>query len=78
MSRLTRAQLSCLARLAEQSPEPFGGWCNYGTACGVKRNVVRSLVSRGFADLDDTNRPGVSARITPAGRAALQKDQDNG
>lgn len=71
-TKMTAAQRACLERLAQQNPEPFGGWCGYGTACGVKRNVVRGLQRRGLADLIDTERHHVMARITPAGRAALQ------
>ena len=68
-SPLTPAMLACLRKLAEQTREPMGGWCNYGTGCGVKRNVVRALAARGLAELDDERRPGVSARATDKGRA---------
>jgi hypothetical protein len=78
LEALTKAQVDCLRILADRPlDDPFGGWCNYGTACGVKRNVVRALETRGLAQLDDHTRPGVSARITPAGRAALTKGGAN-
>lgn len=79
--RLTEAQRACLVVLAEFNDGWLGsshlGWCNYGTACGVKRNVVRALESKGLAQLDDSCRPGVSARITDAGRSLL-KENPNG
>lgn len=50
-------------------------WCNYGTACGVKRNVVRALEKRGYAEMRPDVIVGVSARITPAGRAKLAEER---
>ena len=75
MRRLTEAQQACLTKLAEERPFPFDGWCNYGTACGVKRNVVRALEKRGYAEMRPDVIVGVSARITPAGRAKLAEDR---
>jgi len=74
-NKLTEAQQACLTKLAEERSFPFDGWCNYGTACGVKRNVVRALEKRGYAEMRPDVIVGVSARITPAGRAKLAEER---
>lgn len=67
--KLSKAQRACLEVLASRRDDT---WCNYGTACGVKRQVAAALKRRGLADYMPEVRDGVSARITQAGRAALE------
>lgn len=78
MAKLTKAQWACLKKLSEQKTEPFGGWCNYGSNCGVKRNVALALEARGFAQIRREVLVGVTARITEAGRAALKEEEGRG
>lgn len=77
MVKLTKAQWACLRKLSEQKPEPFGGWCNYGANCGVKRNVAMALEARGLAQVRHDDLGGVTARITESGRAVLQNTEND-
>lgn len=71
MSRLTKAQRAALEWFAENSP---AGWFPIP---GPSRQVRLNLERLGYVAIANAGEQGlVLFTITPAGRAALQKDTD--
>ncbi len=64
--KLTEAQWRCLTIIGRNK-----GKVGYGSATGVKREVVKALWRRGLVDYEPAAIDKVVAEILPAGAAAL-------